>query len=210
MRTLVCVCAMVAICVCITADDARAELLNLSLSHYPRLYGGAAQVTYVPPAVPGETGVLTVVGQSWEIYEDENGTTTWLYAGDLTLEAVIDPGTAQAVSGSLSVTGDPQGFLEDLFSSAQLTQFGFGGNDLFEFVFIQAGQGIPLDGEAIGVIVSGVSIDDSIFSEGNLPAFDIYFANNGNGYTNTFYLPEPTCAAFLMLAACGAVRRRRR
>ncbi|MCK4602509.1 MAG: PEP-CTERM sorting domain-containing protein, partial [Phycisphaerae bacterium] len=207
MRTGVLICALTVCILCIPINSARGELLNLSIEHYPRTYSLDIQVTYDPDAGPDGNGLLTADGWPWEHYEDADDGVYDIWNGVFDLDVVIDPTTGQAVSGTLNVTGDPYGSLETLFYSTTLTQFGCGGDDLFEFVFTQEGAGIPPEGAPIGIILSAVSITE--FDENNEPVFDTYFDNNGNGYSNTFYLPEPSSAVLLALVGLGLLRRRR-
>jgi len=201
----------------ISVVSAHAELIPLDLEHYPRVYSNAVQVDYDADGGGGgggcTLGLLTASGWTYDLYEENADDSLPLYAGDFLLEVVIDPLTDTAVSGTLSVTGDPYGPLQNMFSSSTLKTwqpFGFGGDDLFEFQFIQdSTPGLPPEDEVLGIILSGVGIPNDIFAEGVLPTFDVDFSNTGNGYSNTFWLPEPSTAVMLGLGALGFMRRRR-
>jgi len=210
----------VAICACVcvgvllvASGPVRAELIDLDIEHLPRLYALDVQVDYDADGGGGGMGLLTAEGLSWDLYQPPAGDAVEMWAGVFDLSAVIDPVTDTVVSATLYVSGDPDFVEVPLFTSATLTpwrpNFGFGGNDLLEFIFEQEGPGLPPEGEQIGVIINGVSISDAIFAEGVLPTFAEDFHNSGNGYSDTFFLPEPATAAFLALGAL-ALRRRRR
>jgi len=206
MRTIGSFCLLMCV-LSIFTGSVQAELLNLSLEHYPRVYSTFVQVDY-DPAGAGANGLLTASGWTWDLYEDATQASWPIYAGDFLLSVEIDPATGQAVSGSLDVTGDPYGSLETLFYSNNLTAFGYGGDDLIECLFLQEGSGLPPEGALVGIIMNAVSIDDLVFSEGVVPDWDVAFSNTGNGYSNTFYLPEPSSVVLLGLAGFGVISRR--
>jgi len=207
MRTICVSCLLVCVFT-ISAGSSYAELLNLTVEHYPRVYSTFVQVDY-DPAGAGANGLLEASGWTWDLYEDETSMSWPIYSGEFLLSVEIDKATGQGVSGSLDVTGDPYGPLETLFYSTTLTAFGYGGDDLFECLFTQEGSGLPPVGEPIGIIMNAVSIDDLIFSEGVEPGWDVAFSNGGDGYSNAFYLPEPSSMALLGLAGLGLISRRR-
>jgi hypothetical protein len=198
----------------LTTSLAEAELIDgLSFDHYPRVYSADIQVDYDADGGTGGTGLLTASGWTWDCYEENSGDSYALY-GDFYLEVEIDKSDSEnilAASGYLTVD-DPGGPVEDLFYSTAITDFGFGGNDLLQFLFVQEGSGMMApDGEPIGIIISGVSIDDDLFSEANPPTFLVDFYNNYNGSSNTFYLPEPTTMLLLTIGLGSmCIRRRRR
>ena len=98
-----------------------------------------------------------------------------------------------------------------MFESVTITDFGFGGDDLLQFLFVQNGTGmLAPDNGPIGVIISAVSIPDGDFSEANQPDFQTDFSNAGNGYSNSFYLPEPTSMLLLTVSLGSICIRRRR
>lgn len=198
---------VVLVCMSILAVPTQAALLDLSVEHYPRVWSVSTQVTYDPNGVvDADKGLFVADGSASELYTD--GTSTvGIVPGDFHLEAVILMATGEALSGSLSVTGTVDGNLETLFSSTALTDFGYlTAADMFEFLFVQEGSGLPPEGGTVGVILMGVSV---LGSEYGSPPFSDYFDNNGNGYSNTFYLPEPTSAMLMMLAGVGFLRRAR-
>jgi hypothetical protein len=212
MRTLSIV--VLAAVLCTLAGPASAELLNLGLTHYPRLYADQMHVTYTYNSAD-ETGLLVLEADPYsyfDVFHDDTGAVDWADPGTFLLTAVIDK-NGQALSGNLTVTaydgflGEPEDGEEDsLFVSTTLTAFGFGQEDLFEFKFLQAGPGLPDDGEEIGVIFSAYSI--GLF-DGVDPYFTESFSNNGNGIANAFYMPEPGTLALLATGACMLARKRK-
>ena len=200
---------MLVACLLLSVSAAQADLLGLTVEHYPRLFSDDVTVTYDQDGGPGGKGLLTATGYSWDLYEYEGDTTHPILDNDsaFTLTTVIEPDTGGEISGTLNVTGDTYGSLETLFNSANLVGFGFGGDDLFEFLFVQQGDGLPDEGDYIGVIMYANLTE---FDEDNPPVFNAGdFVNPGNGQSNTFYLPEPASATLLVLAGLGILRRRR-
>jgi len=189
---------------CLLAVSAQGTPLNLSKQHYPLVYSGGIYVSYDPAgAGGGQYGLLTASGWPLELNSDET-TTVNLWDGVFELEAVIDPSTGEGLSGTLTVTGDPDGYLEDLFYSTNLLGFGSSADDKFEFLFQQQGDMLAGDGDVVGVILWAWSIDE--FLE---PVFNIPFENNYNGEADTFYLPEPSSCALFAVIGLGLIRRRR-
>jgi hypothetical protein len=203
-------------------DSARAALINVTLD-WPRAQCIDVSVNYDADGGPGSLGLLTVEGAPDTLLEEAAGSprsmSIWDYTDILRIEVVIDPNSRQAVSGKLELVGDPYtaGVYQTLFYSEKLWNFGYGafgysGDDLMEFIFIQQGTGMVVpDGEQIGVILKGVSIDDAtLFGEQTLPTFLDDFSNNmNNGICDVGYVPEPATVALLALGACLPLLRRR-
>lgn len=172
------------------------------------MYSIDAYVRY--EILAGGQGLLTVDAFPWELYEDETSPIVDLFAGDFHVEVLVDQLTGVAVSGSLSVTGDPYPPFDvvSLFNSNTLTGFGFGGSDLFDFTFTQQGDTVLApDGSTVGIIVSAVSMPDNLF--GVVHPDGTVFENNSNGFTDVFFYPEPTSIAMLSLAGLTLLRKRR-
>ena len=181
---------------------------DLSFDHYPRVRAIDVSVTYDANGGTGGTGLLTASGYTWELYM-ENASNYDDLDGDFYLEVEINKTTLKPASGFLTVD-DYYMSGDDLFYSTIITDFGFGGDDMLQFRFVQEGTGMMApDNEPVGVIISAVSIPNELFSEANQPTFLVNFSNSGNGYSNIFYLPEP--ATMLLLAAgLGSICIRRR
>lgn len=218
MSTSRCAVVSVACALCILASSAHAGLMDMNIEHYPRLYTINVQVTYDPNAIAGPNGLLTASGWSWDFY-DAVSSSIPMNVGDFDLSVVVDP-NGVGVSGSLSVTGDltTMYVAEDLFTSSNLVEFAYGGDDLFHVLFKQDPNvpGVSTSNETLGVILSGVSIDNAIF--GTDPNTQVYsqpawgdqdFENGAGGYSNTFYIPEP-CTALVLAAGGVFIHRRRR
>lgn len=185
-----------------------AASLNLTLTHYPRTYSGVVTVTYDANAVSETVGTLTASGTSSQIFYDASPNYVQVW-GTFSVEVDIDHGTKDFVSGSGTLIVDDDFFGQgQLFSSTAITAFGFSGNDILEFLFIQDGNMLAPDGAEVGIILPAVSIPDGLWGEGNLPTFTEDFANTGTGYSNTFYLPEPSICILLALGGLTALRRR--
>jgi len=207
-------------------STAGAYLLDLSPTHYPLVYSNAITINYYdltdparpPEATPGK-GYFVASGWSAQYTTDRLGfgPVVDLEHGSFTLTAVIDPNTGAAESGTLYVTGDPNGDIPipgdpsgtmvDMFQSARLTAFAYDPLvDKFEFIFLQDGAGMQADpNEPVGVILSGYSINGN-----NSYDFTQSFVNNYNGDSYTYFLPEPSAAVLLSVAAVGLIRRRRK
>ncbi len=203
------------LCACVlfgVVASAQASLIGLEMAHFPRVASNGIAVDYIAPT-GGETyGTLTAFGDAWDIYSSSapEAEEAWGYF-DLTV--MIDPITGDAVSGSLLVDDD---FYGDIFNSSTIVDFGFGGNDLFEFKFTQEGNsGLPTgpqDGDSIGVILSAVSIPDAIFDDTPVivPDWTTDFSNNWNGESDTFFMPEPASLGLLAAGGLALLRRRRK
>ena len=197
-----CISVATLLAVCLFASAASAERLNLSHPHYPLVASDFIDVTYEPTGGGGGGGILTAIGYSAELNMDEGSSET-LY-GDFILTVDINPATGEATGGTLEVTEDYVTGVQ-LFYSEQLTAFGWGtlaGDDIFECVFAQQGNMLAPDGEPVGVIMATV---------GAAAPWD--FSNSfdngsGNGYSKTFYLPEPSVGALLTVFGLGLLRRR--
>ncbi len=187
---------------------------GMSFEHYPRVYSMDVSVNYDADGGTGGNGLLTASGYTWDCYESDPDSSYPLY-GFFDLSVEIDktnPNDIVAVGGTLVVSdepvyGDP---LVNLFASTTLTDFGFGGDDLLQFLFVQNGPGMPPENEPVGIIISGVSIDNALFSEANPPTFQEDFSNTGNGSSNAFYLPEPASMILLSVGFGSLCLRRRR
>jgi hypothetical protein len=193
--------------------------LNLNVEHYPVVFAPGVYITYDPAGAPDGKGLLTAVGYPDVFDIDGNNPTASIaldpqdWDDNFILTAVIEPTTGEALSGTLLVQGitlDPAGGYvspltsPDMFYSTILTGFSVRPSQLFEFTFQQEGAMIPPDGEPIGVILSGVSIPGE-------PDFTVAWENNANGFSNTFYMPEPaSMITLLVVAGAGLARRRRR
>jgi hypothetical protein len=209
--------------VCALATSADGGLLNLLETHLPRVKAEHVYVRYDLPEdpQPGDTGKFTSSGFSTWRYDPPAGASTRI-DGDFKLSVELNQdGTIVPGTGSLEVTSnylDPLNTV--LFKSTDITGFGFGAHDLFEFTFTQDAGGppsvIPDPGDPIGIILPAESIPD--FDVNTDPYFTISFANYDVsdpfdiplGYSNTFYMPEPGAAVLLAVAGLGILRRRRR
>jgi len=200
--------AAVGLCLLMAAGYAQAALIpDLNLEHYPRVLSTNVQVTYDPTGGPGDYGLLTISGTAWDLYLDEGPDAEWV-EGPFTIEAHIDRASDDAVWASLTVLDQYYGW-GTMFSSTNLVDFGFGGDDIIQFEFVQEGVGGLADqGDLVGVIVAGMSIPNDLFAEAVPPTWDEPFSNNGNGQANALYFPEPTTAA--LLGTFGLVLLRRR
>ncbi len=207
MRNFALIPVVAVVLMCAVVSSASAEMIGLSFEHYPRTMSIAIQVTYDPTAgSDANTGLLTATGTTMEVFWNETGSEMVL-PGIFDLSVEIDKATGEGVSGDLTVTGMVGGLPQTLFASETLTDFGFGGDDLFEFIFEQNGAGLPPEDEEIGIILSGVSIVDAEYGD---PIFGQSFDNNANGYADTFYLPEPASIVVLLTVGGGMLFRRRR
>ncbi len=192
--------------------SAQASLIGLELTHYPRVSSLGVIVTYVAPT-GGETyGTLTASGITWDLFTDDSASAEELDGGfDLTV--TIDPNTGNAVSGTLLL--DDNIAYGDMFSSSNILDFGYGGNDILEFKFEQSGtSGLPTgpqNGDTIGIILSAMSIPDAIFDDSPaiVPDWTTDFVNNGNGQSDTFFLPEPASLGLLVAGSVALLRRRK-
>jgi len=210
MRPLMCV----VVCVCllfVASSPASATLLGLTPPHYPEAHSISISVAYDADGGGGGYGLLTagdgIFNGYTELVNTSSTTTIWLWDGFFQLTAVIDSnGVGQ--SGTLSVTGDLDGMnTVTLFSSTHLLDFGSGADDLFEFLFRQDGDtdlGV-LDGDTIGVVLDAREIDFGI----STPVFNSDWSGDGQALSDTFYFPEPTTLALLMLGGVSLIRRRR-
>ena len=165
----------------------------------------------MPMAQPAATAFLRPVAIHIDLYSDEDEfIDQYLYGYfELSVEITTAGVAVNGAETSLSVTDEDLDYnLIPLFTSTNLTGFGSGAEDLFEFTFTHEGAGLPDPGDQIGVILSGWSIDE--FNDPNDPVFNIDFDNNYNGVSNTFYMPEPTSIALLSVAGIGAVLRKRK
>lgn len=216
--------AVLALVVCALAGAAQAEILNppLTVPHYPWVYSIQVEVNY--DAVTGE---FSAVGIPWDfnvsdtetlaIYDEAVEPYTW---ATFSLTATISS-TGQASGAELTVTGDYNGTFETLFHSTDLQQFGFDKSfgydfaaDKFEFVFAQGADAtLGTAGEPVAVYVHGAG---SHTPSGQAPTdWSTSFTNksaNGavNGYSDTYYMPEPSMSAVLALGGLLFLRRRRR
>jgi hypothetical protein len=135
------------------------------------------------------------------------------YLGDnssFALEAEVTH-AGQGVNGTLMITGDLTGGLNavPLFSSTSLIGFGFGGDDLFEFIFTQK-AGVPTAllpaGRQIGIILDARQIN-----AGGAWNFNADFSGPAGGaYADAgAAVAEPSTCALVVLGALGLIRRRR-
>jgi len=160
---------------------------------------------------PGpQTGVLTSTGQMYlttatvQLDEADTGSTGF-GTFELQVELESDGQILEGGDHELHVAWDPYmtGNI-DLFYSTTLIAFGFSADDKFECIFEQEGNMLAPDKEQVGVILWGVSIG------GGEPVFNAPFSNGGNGYSDTFYLPEPSGLVVLSIVGLGALYRRKR
>lgn len=200
MRSFVRACAVALSVILVGVCPILAAPLDLDAPHDPLVYSGYVSVSYTVEAGSGDNGVLTASGLALSVNWDP--TTSTSIVGSFSLTAEIVPATGERVGGDLVVTDG----VSQLFYSGKLDDFGFSAEDNFEFLFEQQGAGmLAPDGEPVGVILWGNSI--GLFSE---PRFDEPFSNAGNGEADTFWLPEPATAIFLVVGGLGALRHRRR
>jgi len=190
----------------LTTSLAGAALIDgLSFEHFPRVRATSVMVNYDPDGGTNGRGLLTFSGFTTEYYHDElNPTSFDDIDGDFYLRVEIDKTSLQAVSGSLTplAVDDFYGYanppnydappLEALFesdTSEEPIDFGYGGSGLFQFLFKQTGSGMlaPV-GSTIGVIVDATGLSSGTFGGD----FQSDFSNGGIGFSNIFYLPEPT------------------
>lgn len=203
------------LCACVllgVVASSQAALIGLEMTHFPRVGSNGIAVDYVAPTVEGGNGTLTAFGDAWDIYSSSAPEAEEAF-GFFDLTVIIDSSTGDFVSGSLLVDDDIYG---DIFNSSTILDFGFGGNDLFEFKFTQQGNsGLPTgpqNGDTIGVILSAVSIPDTIFDDSPVivPDWTTDFSNNWNGESDTFFLPEPASLGLLVAGSIALLRRRRK
>lgn len=205
MRRLTIACAVLALVV-LQAGVVNAAPLGLEFPHYPRVWANDIDVSY-----DAGTGLFEAVwGYAVEQYDDANEVLTYI-DGDFNLSVYLnEDGTLASSTGSLLVTSDYEDPDSILFYSTHVERFGFSTVDVFEFEFTQQGPGLPPEGEPIGVILTGASIDPDDFDPNAPVPFANSFTNGGNGYADVFYLPEPATAALLGLGALAALRVRRK
>jgi len=198
MRACGLVCAMGVVLLC--AVTAQAELLNL-VTGLPWVYSSNIYVTYDADG-GGGCGLLQADG--WSMQAVTETETVDLWDGVFDLDIVIDPATGEAVSGSVLVTGDLNGYdTVTLFESTVLRDFGYGGDDLFEATFIQEGNTDMIDhGFLFGVILDGRTIADPW-------TFAADFCGDGFAKSDTA-IPEPATLCLLGAGASLALIRRRR
>jgi MYXO-CTERM domain-containing protein len=115
---------------------------------------------------------------------------------------VVIPGGA-----SLSVRGDIGGTDQLLFSSTNLTNFGFGITDEFEFIFVQQAGSLAAVGQPIGTILVGPGLFNG---NGGLPRFTTSFSLTASGNADTFPVPAPGAAMALGVGGLAVLRRRSR
>ena len=165
------------------------------------------QLTIVPHPMTGDSLNLTT--------PDLTFNNTPINPGMFSLTATIDEdGIASAAT--LRLTGDLGAGEETLFFSDTLLQFGFGGADIFEFVFVQQDDPselgtneslVPLN-TSLGVLVSFMSAD---FDATDPLPFGTDFATGQFDFTafsKTFPIPEPCSATLLALGLLALVGRR--
>ena len=205
------------LCACVLfalAASAEASLIGLELTHYPRVASSGILVTYVAPTGGDVYGTLTTAfGETWDLFSDETQTADEVWgAFDLTIQ--IDPSTGQAVPGSGSLLVADDIAYGSMFASSTILEFGYGGDDIMEFRFVQQGvSGLPngpQNGDMIGVILSAMSIPDAIFAAPEtVPDWLTDFSNNYNGQSDTFFLPEPASLGLLAAGGLALLKRRR-
>lgn len=186
------------------AGSANAQLLGLS-PLLPDAASGGIVVTY-----NASTNVFRASGRSQSLNTPPS---TSLNNGIFLLEAMIsNAGVLIGSSGTLTVTNGAGG--ATIFTSGNITAFGSGATNRFEFIFAAAAGGIVPVGSQIGTILSGNGL---VFS-GNVPVFTSNFSNAvtlpggiqiGSGAADTFLIPSPAAAAAFGLAGLMATRRRR-
>ena len=204
-------------------------LMQLTTEHYPLILAEQMQVDYYGVDHASNTlpnsdtqGLLVLTATVMEFTSDEGATATGAF-GSFAISIAVDPLTGEGLSGSLAVTGTqadvnnianwgqnlPGLDDEDIFYSTNLTDFGSGFDDRFEFIFAQEGTGmLAPDAEPIGVIASAWTIPGM-----TVPDFDMSGWDNGSGLTaksHTFYMPYPATLLVLAIAGGLAVVRRRR
>jgi MYXO-CTERM domain-containing protein len=233
MRVLVALLALAACSLLVVFSAQATPLLDLTISHFPRVYATDVHVKYVADGASVDAnllagqGLLTVEGTPWTLYEEggpEEGVD--INEGVFSIRAVIDRATTAAVGGQMEITGDPvmvdsgdpySGVLRGLFYSTTFKllpggtpAFGAGGNDTLDFIFVQEGTpSLAPESASVGIKIYGESVPDSLFSEANPPTFQVDFENLSDGSGNAFYLPEPASLSVLALGAIALLRRRR-
>jgi len=130
---------------------------------------------------------------------------------EFTLTCTIS-GAGVASNGSLTVKTDHNSPDSVAFSSTDLTAFGFGPTNKFEFVFSQAAGNLAPIGSDIGVILVGPGFP----FPGGVPEFGSDFSNAlfpgaafGDGNADTFLIPAPSVACVGAVALLFGGRRRR-
>jgi len=185
-------------------------LTDAAPKHYPLIFSAGGDETMglsYDANGAGSYGVLTgtIYSAAYRAGPTEEESFD-LYDGYFSVSVVIDPNSGRGISGTMDLSGDPSGTLEDLFHSTTLTAFGqpvTPGSNLILFQFAQDGAGmLPEDGGTIQIILTDPSFNGSFASD--------FTHSAGTVYSDTYYLPEPISAALIALGGLPILRRRKR